>query len=161
MNKINQKFTENELKAIELVRQNPAASDYKISKELQQQGYITTDTYLSDRLRNKVELRETITKYREKNLEKLHKDITPEALAILEEAVKSSKISKKNKFRWVKLALDKSFVEVNQQGMYSPTQININEMRVYLQNRTEKLGKGDKEEDDKIDSLQVSEIITS
>ena len=135
MAKTNQKFTRNEQKAIQLVQADPAASNYQISRELESLGYTNGDNYLSARLAKSNELALEVTKVRERNFQKLQQDITPVALEVLQDAVTSTKISKQNKFKWIKLALDKSFGDQGNQVAPSPLQVNVDSIQVYIAGR--------------------------
>lgn len=148
MGKTTQKFTENEQKALELVKQNPAASNYKISRDLEELGYTSGDTYLTQRILKNNELASEVAIVRERNYQKLQQDITPHALTVLEDAVTSDKISKQNKFKWVKLALDKSFGDTESKHPTSPAQVNVDTIQVYINQRSQ-------EQDDSDESIAI------
>lgn len=94
-----------------MVEYNPLLSDIQIAEQMSDLG-LAPDKYTAQRkIARRRQLQEDIAAIRAKNFDILNRDIVPLALKIHKKALKSKKLSDKEKFPYVKLAEDKVFGE--------------------------------------------------
>lgn len=117
-----------ERKAIKILSDNPDMTNAQIGKELKRLGHVKDAGYVMKRLKYSELLRENLSKVRQHNAEVFSRCIVPRAIKEHETALKDKKMDRKDKFKYVKLALDKEFGSEDKRPSPPPT-IKINKIQ--------------------------------
>ena len=122
-----------ERQAVKILQHNPEMTNTGIGKELKQMGLTKDAGYVMRRLKFSDLLRVSLDKVRTHNAEVFSRCIVPRAIRVHEAALKDTKMDKKEKFKWVKLAEDKEFGHEDKRPVQEPTTINIQQMQIACQ----------------------------
>lgn len=136
MAKTNQKFTENDFRALELIQQYPTENNSQISKRMEAEGYTKGHNYLSNRMTKNDALLEQSSKVRERNEAKFQRDIVPKAMVRLEKGLDNDDLDEKAQFKYVSLAVKTGLQERSYATSPSPVPINIDTIQVYINQRS-------------------------
>lgn len=98
-----------ERKAVKILLNNPDLNNSQIGKELKRLCHTKDTGYVLKRLKYSELLRVSLHKCRQHNAEIFSRCVVPRAIKEVESALKDRKMDKKDKFKYVKLALDKEF----------------------------------------------------
>lgn len=131
--------TKAQIRAVQLVKEDPEASNYEISKKMIESGHTSRTMYLDQAVVSNKRMKADIAIIRERNAEELTREIVPVALKKLKTGLKTRELTIKERFPYVKLALDKEFGTDESKRPVQPMTINIEKIQaIILQSPTEK-----------------------
>jgi hypothetical protein len=122
------KMLPTERKAVKILSDNPDMTNSQIGKELKRLGHTKDAGYVMKRLKYSELLRENLSKVRQHNAEVFSRCIVPRAIKEHEAALKDKQMSRKEKFKYVKLALDKEF-GADDKRPAPPAMVKVNKVR--------------------------------
>jgi len=97
-------LSKTDAKIMELVKQDPMASNYEIGKQLNKLGVSKSDHAVYNRLKQSQYLSREIDQIRQANFEMMSREVVPEALKIHKRVLKNKGIPDEKKKDWVALA---------------------------------------------------------
>ena len=127
--------------AVKILQKNPDMTNAQIGKELKRLGHTKDTGYVLKRLKYSELLKVSLDKVRQHNAEVFSRCIVPRAIKEHEAALKDKKMDKKEKFKYVKLALDKEFGHEDKRPS-PPQTIKVGKIQILMN----KLSNGTKEE---------------
>jgi len=98
--------------AIQLVKSNPDLNNEQIGKEIVRLGASKNPKTIHHKWRVNDYLRAEIQAVRAHSREKLDRIMLPKALKVARKALDNNELTEKDKFRYVKLVVDKSFGDI-------------------------------------------------
>jgi len=127
-------------KALELVKNDPALTDYKINQQLMAMGETKTHDFLYRKTPKNRLIRSDLDKVREAHEQQLTYDMMPKAFDNARKVFKSKDIDEEKKFPYTKLMFDKYFGE--KERTWTPGSINLTEVQAIV-NQTINVGPQD------------------
>lgn len=124
--------TQAEAKAIQLIKENPDASNLQIGRQLKELGLVSDPTYIYSLVKRNQKAANDISQIREKNAEILSRDIVPHALKLHKQVLKDKTIAPKDKLPWVKLAEDKEFGADDNRRPHQIPNIHIDQIQAII-----------------------------
>lgn len=128
------KYTKKQIATIKLIKEDPEASNYAISKKLMDNQGVKSTMYVDTLVKTSKRVAKDISIIREKNAETLSKKIVPKALKRLTEGLKTKELDLKERFPFIKLALDKEFGTDDRKRPVSPPTIHIDKIQAIIAN---------------------------
>ena len=148
---IHDNFTDYDKRFIALQKKHPDWKPHKVAREIENRKI---PRHLYTRLNQNEYLSLAIEQIRSSHAEQLSRVITPKALQELEDALDDKSLARKEKFSYVKLALDKEPKFADRKDAIAPPRINIEQIQILIK---QGLGSEDYLTDDVIDGEVIEE----
>ena len=117
-------------KALELIKDDPTLTDYKINQRLMEMGETKTHDFLYRKTSKNRLIRSDLGQVREAHEQQLAYDMMPKAFDNARKVFKNKDIDEDKKFPYTKLMFDKYFGE--KERAWTPGSINLTEVQAIV-----------------------------